>query len=168
MKRLISLLLAVLWVLPISAQELNGTWEISQSMEEERDGLVTTAVVTDELQLSPDGTFRESGQMKMDIGNGERSYSLTVVYSGGGSWKREGDILTIQYNPKLARAEVTESDLPAAVKLLFANAAARELKKGMSSRKAESCRILSLTDTQLELQDADGKNPEVETYRRKK
>lgn len=167
MKRLLTILLALLWILPASAQSLTGTWLISESMEEDKDEMSSTAVATGELVLSDDGSFRESGQVKMTIGSEEHTFFLTVSFSGGGSWKREGDLLTTQYNPKLAKAAITETDMPGPLKLLIANAMVKEMKKEMSSRKPETSRILSLTDTQLQLQDADGKDPEIETYHRK-
>ena len=41
MKRLILALLAVLWIVPAFSQDLTGTWVISQTEEEDKDGLRT-------------------------------------------------------------------------------------------------------------------------------
>ena len=160
-------MLAALWVLPISAQSLIGTWVTTQNMEEEMEGILLKGIMTGELKLSADASFSESGKMKMTVGKEDVSFSFTVVFSGGGTWKREGDLLVSQYNPKLAKAELTECDLPAALKLLLANSVKKELKKGMSSKKPESVRILTLTDTTLEVQDVDEKDPQIETFKRK-
>ena len=169
MKRLMLLLLAVLLMMPAMAQSLPGTWVTTETMDEDSDGFVTKALVTDQLVMSADNSFRESGDMKMTIGKDDLLFSFTIVFSGGGTWKRDGETLSIQYNSKLAKAELTDCDLPAVLKLMIANAAVKEVKKGLSSKKPDIYQIQSLTDTQLVLLDPESTEPghEIQTFTRK-
>lgn len=167
MKKLLLTLLAVVCFLPASAQSLPGTWVASEIVEENDDIMKMKADVTDELVLSADGTFSESGNMKSTIEMENVSFSFTIVYSSGGTWKREGNNLSIQYNPKLAKASVTEADMPGILKAMIANTAAKELKKEMSSKKPDVYQIVSLSETQMELADLDSKEQDIQVFKRK-
>lgn len=170
MKRLILVLVAVLWIVPAFSQEITGTWVISESHNDDKvngkDDRQMDMSVTDELTLSPNASFNESGQMKLLIGAYDISYSMTITYSGGGTWKREGDLLTLQYNPKLAKAKLAETNVPVVLRPLLTSSLSREMKKQMKASKPETSRILSLTATELKLQDPEHPK-EVATYRRK-
>jgi len=170
MKRLILALVAVLWIVPAFSQEITGTWVSSEihdnDKEKGKDDLQMDLSVTDELTLSPDASFNESGQMKFSMGAKDISYSATITYSGGGTWKREGDLLTLQFNPKLAKVKVTETNIPVVFRPLLTSSISREMKKQMKSSKPETSRILSLTATELKLQDPEHPK-DVGTYRRK-
>ena len=170
MKRLILVLVTVLWIVPAFSQEITGTWVISETRnndkEKGKDDPQMDLSLTYEMTFSPDASFNESGQMKFTMGAYDISYSTTITFSGGGTWKREGDLLTILYNPKLAKVKVTETNFPAVVRPLLNSSISREMKKQMKSNKPETSRILSLTATELKLQEPE--NPkEVDTYRRK-
>ena len=170
MKRLILALVAVLWIVPAFSQEITGTWVSSEihdnDKEKGKDDLQMNMSVTDERTFSSDASFSEIGQVKLSMGMNDISYSATITYSGGGTWKREGDILTILYNPKLAKAKVTETNIPVVFRPLLTSSISREMKKQMKSIEPETGRILSLTATELKLQDPDNEK-HVETFRRK-
>lgn len=170
MRRLILVLVAVLWIVPAFSQEITGTWVISEnhdgSKEKGKDHLQMIFSTTEEQTFSSDASFNESGQTKILLGQNDISYSMTITYSGGGTWKREGDLLTLQYNPKLAKAKLTETNVPVVFRPLLTSTITRELKKQMKASKPETSRILSLTATELKLQDPEHPK-DVVTYRRK-
>ena len=170
MKRLMLVMVTVLWIVSAFSQEITGTWVISETHNDDKvngkDDRHMDMSVTDELTLSPDASFNQSGQMKLSMGAYDISYSTTITYSGGGTWKREGDLLPLQFNPKLAKVKVTETNFPVVFRPLLTSSISREMKKQMKSIKPETSRILSLTATELKRQDPEHPK-DVDTYRRK-
>lgn len=168
MKRFLILLVASLLALPAAAQELAGVWTISEAMDETKDGMKSSMNMTGEMNLSANGTCSQNGNVTMTIGDGADDFHFRIVYSVSGTWKREGETLTIQNTPKTAKVDVAESNLPGVLKVFLVNTMKKELKKELSSKKPDVYAIISLTDDELVIVEQGAKNPEVETYKRKR
>ena len=168
MKRFLILLVASLLALPAAAQELAGVWTISEAMDETKDGMKSSMNMTGEMNLSANGTCSQTGNVTMTIGDGADDFHFRIVYSVSGTWKREGETLTIQNTPKTAKVDVAESNLPGVLKVFLVNTMKKELKKELSSKKPDVYAIISLTDDELVIVEQGAKNPEVETYKRKR
>ena len=168
MKRFLILLVTSLLVLPAAAQELAGVWTITEAMDDTKDGMNSSMNMAGELNLSADGTCSQNGNVVMTIGDGSDDFHFKIVYSVSGTWKREGETLTIQNTPKTAKVDVAESNLPGMLKLFLVNTMKKELKKELSSKKPDVYAIISLTDDELVMVEQGVKNPEVETYKRKR
>lgn len=167
MKRWIISFLALTLMLPALAQNLTGTWTISESMNEKQEDMDSSMEMTSDMVLQEGGVYSQSGKASMTIGSGEDSFYFTILFSAKGTWKKEGNTLTIQNNPKEAKVDVGECNLPGFLKVLIVNTMKKELKKELGSRKPDVYAIVSLTDQELVLLETGVKNAQPETYKRK-
>ena len=167
MRRLAILLLAVLLVLPAAAQNLTGTWSISETMDEKQDDMDSSMIMTADMKLAEDGSCFQSGEAYMTMGKDDMDLHFRIVFSVSGSWTREGNILTIRNNPKSAKIDVVDNNLPGVLKVLLVNTVKKELKKELTSKKPDVYAIISLTESELVLLEQGVKNPQPETYKRK-
>ena len=161
------LLLVVSLSLPAIAQNLTGTWTITESMDEKKEDMDSSLEMVSDMVLQEDGACSQSGHAAMTIGEGEDVLYFTILFSAKGTWKREGSTLTIQNNPKSVKVDVGECNLPGILKALVVNTMKKELKKELSSKKPDVYAIVSLTDQELVLLDTGDKNAQPETYKRK-
>ena len=167
MRRLAILLLAALLVLPAAAQNLTGVWNMTESMDEKQDDMDSSMIMTDDMTLAGDGTCLQMGNASMTLGKDDVDLHFKIEFSVSGTWTREGETLTIRNNPKSAKIEVTENNLPGVLKVLIVNTLKKELKKEFTSKKPDVYAIISLTESELVLLEQDVKNPQPETYKRK-
>lgn len=179
MKRLVLISILMLPLVSFAQAGLDGTWNNTTSETEKNEKQKAESEIT----MSADYTFKGDTysivmHCLVNFTSLEKEASLNIKVTGShsGTLKREGDRLTlIPDKKKKPEVEVTSSadGLKGGnlVKTLLSGPLKREVSNAM--KIPESYRIVSLTDTELVLEDIldpietkRGETPEIETFTR--
>ncbi len=167
MKRIILIAIATFLSAACFAQStITGTWKSNESKTDKQDWGTSKANTYAEYTLNKDNSFSQKGNLVFSlVGNDGKSYDYEVSFAGVGTWKRDGDKLTLTYDPKKSVITEKKNTFEGVFKM-FASGMTKEMKKAMKSKKPSVQQIVSLTNSELKIKDLSDKRAEVKTLTR--
>jgi len=156
-RRTLSIVLALLMVLPVCAQSLEGTWSATEDLNEKdaSSEAEVKATGTTTYIFSADSFKAEMGAVMDMSGKAESGEAVNVIIklngANNGTWSMDGEILTLTPDKK-SKPKVTLDfeGMPAILANMLSGPIKKEITKAL--KEAEQYRVVSLTDSELTLE----------------